>query len=622
MFLQSMREKTQSWVAYVIVGLLILSFALWGISSYFGGSHESSPAATVGGEDVPYTSFVTAYHRFIQDSQAQNGGKFSPEQDQYAKQMVLKSLVERLAIIQYIKKNGFAVDQQQIDSALMAVPLFSDNGEFSPALFKRFLAANNVSGMQFIADFSTRMTVAQWEEGIRITSFSTPVELANIVSLLKQKREIVYSIIKANEKSVQPISSEAAESFYNQHQPDFTAPEQVKLAYVALHFADIQKSINPSDEVLTKYYTQDSARYNTPERWQVDVITVRSPSSSAADVSAKVSSELLKDDTLSSFSDAKIEQHAIWLASNNLSRELISSLAQTKENATTAAFKTGENTYMLYKLIKHQPAVSKKYAEVKSQVRMAYVDQEANKQWTQIMDEVANLSYEHPDSLNPLAEKLKLKIQTTDFFSKSYDGKGGLASHPEIVAAAFSDDVVSGGNNSDVIKLDQGKSIYVLRVVNHEPAHEKPFAEVKDNIKQILLSQAATQKAKEKATDVKKALEAGDSIKSVQSKFGIILSMQSVGRFDEQIPGEILQQAFMLPLKNSGVTKMGKNDFAVVQVLSITPGKISSISAKERAMYQNVVENEWAQAELFAYVRAIMSNTKVKLDEKALSANA
>lgn len=618
MFLQSMREKTQSWVAYVIVGLLILSFALWGISSYFGGGHENAPAATVGGEDIPYTSFTTAYHRYIQDSQAQNGGKFTPEQDQIAKRIVLKGLVERLAIIQYINKVGFAVDQQQIDAALMAVPLFSDHGAFSPALFKRFLVANNVSAMQFIADFSTRMTVAQWEEGIRITSFSTPLELANIISLLKQKRSVVYGVIKANEQGLKPITSEEAEHFYHEHQQNFVTPERVKIAYVALRLADIQKSINPTNETLIKFYTQDSARYDIPERWQVDVINVHS-SSSAAEVATQVADALAKDANLSSLPQAEVEQHAVWLASNNLSRELVNELSQAKINATTSAFKTGENAYIVYKLLKHQSAVNKQYYEVKSQVRSTYIDQEASKQWTQMLEEMANLSYEHPDSLDPLAEKLKVNVQTSNFFSHDYDGKAGIENNAEVVTAAFSDDVLSGGNNSDVIKLDQGKTAYVLRVINHEPAHDQPFSEVKATINQTLLSQAAMQRAKEKAMRIQAALEAGESIKSIQKAYGIILSEQSLGRFDQRIPGEILQQAFMLPLNHSGVTKMGNTDFAVVKVLSVTPGKIASVSAKERAMYQNVVENEWAQAELFAYVRSIMSTTKVKLDEDALA---
>lgn len=606
MFLQNMREKTQSWVAYVIVGLLILSFALWGISSYFGSSATKPPVATVGGEKITYANFITAYQRFLQDSEAQNNTSLKPAQEQYAKRLVLKGLVERVAIIQYITKFGFAVNQQQVDAALMAVPLFSADGQFSPGLFKRFLMANNISAQQFIEDFATRMKVAQWNEGISMTSFSTPFELGNIISLLKQKRSIIYGVIKASEKGLLPIASADAEHYYHDHQQSFVNPEQVKIAYVTLRLSDLVKNINPTNEELIKYYTQNSARYNVPEEWQVDVI---SADSSAAAL----------------LPGAKIEQKAVWLTANNLSPEIKMALANTALNGTTAAFKVNEKTYIAYKLLKHKAAVNKQYYEVKSQVRSAYIDQEANKQWNQQLEEMANLSYEHPESLESLASKLKLNVQTTGFFSRDYDNKSSkgssIESNAEVITAAFSDDVLTGGNNSDVIKLNQGKSAVVLRITDHIIAHEQSFAEVEKSIKQTLLSQAAMQRAKKSAQHVQSALDAGESIEKVQKANHLILSKQVINRFDQKIPSEILQQAFMLPVNHSGIVQINTTDFAVVQVLAVTPGKMSAVSEKERAMYENVIVNEWAQAELLAYVRSIMKNTKVKMNKEALATN-
>ena len=601
MFLQSMREKTQSWVAYVIVALLILSFALWGISSYFGGGQEKGPAATVGGEEIPYANFVSSYHRFLQDAQAQSGN-YTPEQEQYAKRLVLKSMVERLAILHYITKIGFAVNQQQIDSALMSVPLFSEQGEFSPALFKRFLLNNGVSAQQFIVDFSTRMTMAQWDEGIRITSFSTPLELTNIVSLLKQKRTIVYGVIKANTKGLQPVPAVEAESYYHDHQQNYVTPERVKIAYIQLSLADVIKSLHPTEKDLITYYTQNSARYDVSERWQVNMITQHSPTSATKAEQA--------------------QQQTVWLEANNLSPEVKNALLQTPIKSKTSAFKTAENTYIVYQLLKHQSAENKQYYQVKSKVQTAYLEEQGNKKWTQVLEEMTNLSYEHPDSLAPLAEKFKSNVMESQFFSHDYDGKTGIESNAEVVTAAFSDDVLTGGNNSDVIKLNNGKTALVLRIANSVAAHEQEFSEVEASIKETLLNQQAVQRAKENAEQVQQALEAGEPAEKIQKKYGIILTEVSIGRFGQSVPGEVLQQAFMLPLHHSSVAKTKDASFSVVQVMSIVPGTMSSVTPKERTMYQNVIVNEWAQAELFAYVAAIMSDTKVKMNQQELDANA
>jgi len=104
------------------------------------------------------------------------------------------------------------------------------------------------------------------------------------------------------------------------------------------------------------------------------------------------------------------------------------------------------------------------------------------------------------------------------------------------------------------------------------------------------------------------------------------LSQVSVGRFTQagsnSVPSEVLQQAFMLPLHQAGVEQIKDSRFSVVQVLSIAPGKMSSVTPKERTMYQNVIVNEWGQAELFAYVAAIMNDTKVKMNRQDVDASA
>ncbi len=620
MFLQSMREKTQSWVAYVIVALLILSFALWGISSYFGGGQEKGPAATVGGEKIQYASFISAYNRFIQAAQARDGVRYTPEQEQYAKSLVLKSMIERIAIVQYVTKHGFAVNQQQIDAALMAVPLFADHGEFSPALFKRFLMANNVTAQKFIDDFSTKMVLAQWDEGQRITSFATPIEVDDTIKLLKQKRSVVYGVVEPNAKGIEPISSADAEKYYNEHQQNYVTPERVKISYIKLNFADVLNSLHPTERDLINYYTQNSTRYDVSERWQVNVFNVNS-SSSITELNSQLATVLAKGDALTSVSGVQLSQKSVWLVADNLSPEIKNALLQTKKNAITAAFKMGENSYIVYQPLQYQAPVSKQYYEVKHQVQTAYLDEEANKKWAQMLEEMSNLSYEYPDSLAPLAEKFKSDVQTSDFFSHNYDEKFGIESNAEVITAAFSDDVLVGGNNSDVIKLDGGKTAFVLRIANRVPAHEQAFSNVENSIKKTLQNDYAIQRAKEKAALVSRALEDGEPVKKIQKDYDIILSEVSIGRFGQSVPSEVLQQAFMLPKDHSEVVKMNNGSFSAVKVLSITPGNVSTVSAKERAMYQNVIVNEWAQAELFAYVHAIMNDTKVKIHQQEVDAN-
>ncbi len=619
-FLQNMREKTQSWVAYIIVSLLILSFALWGISSYFSAGQEKGPIATVGSEDISYANFSSAYRTFLQGSQL-DSAHLTPDQSKYAQNMVLKGLIERLSIQQYITKIGFAVNQHQIDAALMSVPLFSDNGEFSPALFKRFLMANNITAQQFLADFATRMTMAQWGEGIKITSFSTPEELSNIISLLKQKRTIVYGIVKSNPNDVSGVTVDDMKKYYENHEQDYMTPEQVKISYVVINFTDVLKSIHPVEKDLINYYTQNESRYDQPEQWQVNVITVDSPDSAAA-VSEQVAKAVKQKSGLSSLSGADVAQQAIWLKVGNIGADVKAALEKTIPGATTNAFRVSPNHYVVYQLLQHQSAVNKQYYEVKSSVKHAYINDQANKKWAQMLEDMADLSYEHPDTLNPLAQHFDVKMHATDFFPQNYDGGRGIQSNAEVVAAAFSDDVLAAGNNSDVIKLNHGKTALVLRVADSIQAHEKTFEEVSNAIKSSIIKERAMQRAKQSAEKIKLALEGGMSLEKIQQDFGIIFTKVSIGRFSQSVPDEILQQAFVLPVKKANIAKIKDADFSVVQLLSVTPGNASVVSEKDKAMYNSVIVNEWAQAELLSYAQSIVANTKVKIHNDALTSNS
>lgn len=587
MFLQRMREKTQSWVAYIIVGLLILSFAFFGISSYFNGSSSDQPVAVVDGEKISASLLMNTYHQSLTETPHNT-----------TKRWVLDQLIQRLAIQHYIAHLGFAVNQDQMDAALMSVPLFSVQGAFSPALFKRFLAAHHMSAQQFLVDFSIRMKMAQWEEGISMTSFSTPLELDNIIALLKQKRTILYGIIKDSAQDLTPITSAAAQKFYNQHPQDFTLPESVKIAYITVSMADVARSIQPSSATLLEYYAQHSAHFNVPERWQVNVVVL--------DSKAK--------------KDLAPQPQGVWLTADNLSPEVKNALLHTAVKATTPAFKVGDSHYMAYTVLKHQPAITRQYYQVKAAVLDAYRKQEASQRWGQLLEKMSNLAYEHPESLDILHKKLNRPIKTSTFFTQDYNGKSGIQGRADIITAAFSEDVLSGGNNSEVIHLDQGKTACVLRVIDHISSHTQSFTEAEAGIKKILRRQQVQQHTKKIAQQVQQALVDKEDVEKIQQKYGVILSQQTIGRFDHHLPSDILQQAFILPLYHAGVTAVGETSFAAVQVLKIIPGEPSAVTKKERAMYKSVVTNEWAQAEIAAEVRAIMAQAHIKINQAALDA--
>ena len=465
------------------------------------------------------------------------------------------------------------------------------------------------------------MVMAQWSQGLQMSSFSTELELLDTISLLRQKRSILYTIIPANSNDIDPISRQDLETYYMQHKDDYISPEQVKISYVMLRFSDLLERVKPTEKELISYYGEHSARYDKPERWQVNIFSMNS-ALSESEIIKQIDRLSEKKHSVDDVSTVRLVQEKVWLTADRLTRDVAQALAVTRLGHVTKLFKTGKDSYIVYFLVDHEAAVNKQYSDVKKEIKEAYVHEIATQQWTTTLEEMSQLAYEHPDTLNPIAKNFGLQVHASDFFTQNYDKKSGIQGNPEVIAAAFSDDVLKGGNNSDLIKLDQGKSAVVLRISTNIPENQKPLEEVSQAINKILIQEKATQRAKQSAEELKQALEENQPIKDIQKRFGVILTKALVGRFSDSIPNEILQQTFVLSKDHISVAKMQNNNFAVVKVLSIIPGKTSTVSDKDKTVYRNVIENELAQAELFAYVQAIISAADIDIHQKDLKVNA
>lgn len=507
MFLQSMREKTQSIFAYIIVAVLILSFALWGISSYFGGGSDTNTVAKVNGRKITYAQFMQAYNQYAQSQQMELGANYNPsvvEQNQF-KQVVLNSMIAHVAIDQYVNDLGFAIAKDQLDAVLFAIPAFQDKEAFSPYLFKRFLASRGLSAIQFLSDFSVDLAINQWQQGISRTAFLTQLQLDRAASLLNQKRGIQYVILKPENHTEKPIKQSDIQQYYTEHKADFYSQDQVDLSYVELSLEAVKKTIKPSDLELKQYYQMHQARF-----------------SSSYD-----------------------------------------------------------------KLV----------------VRDAYVNEKAISRYASLLEKITGIAYEQPDSLAAVSKEADAPVHSLLHIERS-GAASGMGADPKVIAAAFSDDVLLGKNNSEVIKLDDSHAI-VLRVQAFKPSGQLPFNEVAPQIRELLKQQAISDEVEAQATKLKAALLSLDPPH-------VAWQIADIGRFSKLPDDGILQAAFSLPKGGVDVVALGEGNYAVVRVNEIMPGSWSKLSHKDRKMMSGMLQTEWAQVESALYTSAVIASAKVK----------
>ncbi|HHC73399.1 MAG TPA: peptidylprolyl isomerase, partial [Thiotrichales bacterium] len=252
----------------------------------------------------------------------------------------------------------------------------------------------------------------------------------------------------------------------------------------------------------------------------------------------------------------------------------------------------------------------KSFDEAREAIRAAYLKNEAERLFYEYAERLSDLAYEDPDSLQPAAEALGLKTRESDWITRD-GGKGVLAS-PKVAAAAFSDDVLAGGHNSEAIELDP-EHILVLRVIEHEESSVKPFDAVKDRIREILKTEKAAKLAREKGEAIIGQLRQGGDRQALAAGVGgEWVSKGAVDRVDRTLPPAILSRLFRLPKPEAekpvyGGAALQNGDFAVIAMGAVKMGQMDQVEklGGEKAL-RSMMRKSFGEA----YYRHLLQNLR------------
>lgn len=519
--LQNIHDKVKGWFANTIMGILAIAFALWGIQFYLERNGGDNEIAKVNGQSITPTQVNVVYQQLK---------ALFPNTDlTIVKEKALQQVITTQVLSDAAVAAGFRIAPVQLDSAIMQMPAFQENGQFSPQRLQQILSAMGYSQDEFVADLQSSLLITQAEEGIRKSAFVLPAETQQILQLMDQRRDIEYAIIPAAQFQEQvKISPDAINSYYQQHQNDFRTAENVSIDYIELSVDQLSKNLQFSAQELQQYYQSNSANFN-------------------------------KNGKLQPF--------------NAVKNQIIAELKQQK-------------------------------------LQQVFSDQS---------QKLSDLTYTNANSLEPAAAALNLKIQTTASFTRQGE-KTGLLSTPQVVAAAFNEDVLKNANNSNVIAVKEG-DVIVLRAKNYQPSAVLPLDTVKDKIIQQLRIQGSQVAAEQLGQKLVGTLQQGNlSQISQQNK----LQWQAKDAVTRQSPGidmQILRAAFSLqkPANNTNqlaVTgvNLANGDYALVTVKQIIAADLKT-SAQQRHIVQQDLQNSYGQLEYNQmYVNDLMKHAKIKLN--------
>jgi len=579
--LSTIREKTQGIIATFILLLVTIPFALWGINSYFDSGSKLN-VATVNGTDISQAN----YRRTLDQLRGRvNPKAFSSPQ---FKRLILDKLIDQTLLSQDAEKQGYRLSNDQLARIIQTLPNFKRDGRFDPAMYQAVLRGQGTSPQEFEARLRDEIITRQVETGLSESGFVTKTDIANIVRLMSQERQVAYAVIDAQALMARmTVSPREIDQYYSSHPDLFQIPEQVRVNYLTLSAADLDKNDQPTEEELKKAYADQAARYVIPEKRRASHILIALPAT-ATDKQAKEALAKIQDIARQIHDGAnfaamakKYSMDSVTAAKGGDLGDVRRGMLPKELETTIYALEPGEVSkpvrtqygYHLVKLTAYVPEKRKPFAEVRKDLIKQVQRNKGENRFFDLSEKFRNIVYEQPDSLAPAAKALGLKIQKSDWFSRS--GGPGIAANPKVVQAAFEPDVLSQARNSDAIDISDD-ALMAVRVVDHRPVGRKPLAQVRAEIERILKQERAQEAAHKLGEEWIHELNTGGSLEALARKRGF--KFQSPKEITRQktagIDTHIIDAAFRAPRPEKDkpvydLVDLGDRGFAVLALKGV-----------------------------------------------------
>jgi peptidyl-prolyl cis-trans isomerase D len=622
--LTKIREKAHGIFAQVmLIGICVL-FGLWGINNYTDSSKESA-VASVGNKDFYQRDVNQAYEQYSQQFQGMG------IDEQSLKNQALQKLISDEVLLQYARKEGLVATDDNTREFIKNLPYFQVNGKFSDAQYKALLNSQRMTSAEFVNRIKNALIMEQFQNGIINSSFATDYDVESFFKIQNQQRDVDYITVTIPTLTEQPTDAEIS-SYYQQHQAQFQIPEQLSVEYVELSLTELAEKVPVSDDKLKAFYDEQKDSYTTPERRKIShilfMVNDKIDDKTALEKALKAKQELatknfatvakeMSEDKLT----AKTGGDLGLFNAGSMEKPLEDAATKLKLNEVSEPVKS-KFGYHLITVTELVAGDIKPFDSVKGEVTKAYQKAQAENTFYESGETLTNMSFEHPDSLQAVADTLGLTIKKSPLFTK--DKGEGIAAEDKIRGAAFAEEVLQG-NNSTPIELG-AERLVVLRPLEHKEAAARDLKDVKAEIVTALQADKAKVLTITKAKEIATRLQAGESLPAVAAEQKLdIKKVAGLSRNKPQLPEQFTDAIFKAakPVgdKPSIVTvTMPTGEQVIVSINKVTEGAMSEDDKKKLDLARKNIAHAFGQAEFNTVVSSLQAQADITITPKATTA--
>ena len=659
--LQSLRDKTSGWIATVILGLLVVPFAFFGMEQYlfqrnetFAAKIEAPPAWWLTApsfwpvtmlwqrDEISVEDFRAAFERSRQQTRQQQGEAFDPRVFESVdnKRKVLDTLVDQHVLAMTATRAGIAVSDTQVRREIEKIPAFQVDGKFNPQRYQLALASQAPSRTprQFEQEVRDSLKQSLIPTAIDESAFATPSETQRLLKLIGEKRDVTFAMLPPPTNDAAPVSAVEIQKWYDTHAADYRAPETVSLEYVDVNTATMAAAAPaPADDAtLRQRYAQEKSRFSEPDQRLASHILVKvDPKASPAEQKAAESKAAVlaqqarqpgadfaalaranSDDTGSRANGGDLG----WVAKDVMAKPFEDALFAMQAGEIRGPIRTDFGWHVIQlREIKQGKQVP--FEEAREQLAKEQADADRDHAFNDLTGKLVDQINKNPTTLAPAARLANVPVQHTGPVAR---GQGtGIAANPAVQRVAFSDSMIEDGTVSDPIEMGPGHSV-LIRVEQHSQAHQLPLAQVSQR---VIAAIRADRTAKAQAATADKLvaqIRAGASLQALATAQHLVASQVPGVPRGAPVPDKVTSEAvFNVPPPAAGKVAAGRTILpdgraVVFAVTRVIPGNPAEATPEQKASLQQQLTDLAGSDDVEGMVSALRKRAVVTIAEDRL----
>ena len=509
----------------IILALIILPFAFWGVDSYNKSGNRAEVVATVNDAKITQREFEYALRQQQDRLRQIMGANFDAAMldNPGMKRAAIDNLVEQRLLVEHARGTGLVIVDAQVAQVIQGIEAFQDNGKFDKKRYETALASQNMSPLMFETRLRDELLGWQVRDAYVQNGFVSNGVADNIIRLNEQQRTVSVSAISFQSYLAQAQVDEAApKKYYEQHQKEFQVQEQAKVEYVKFSVNDLLTRVEASAEGVRKYYDEHQNDFGATEERQAAhiLITVAAVAPQAEQDAARAQAEKLLQQVRQNparFAElAKQNSQDPGSAANGGDLGFFGRGMMVKPFEDTAfALKQDEISglvksdfgYHIIKLLAVKPARLLSFDEAQEGILGKLRQQKATDMFAELAEKFSNAVYEQSDTLKPAADLVGAKIEQSGWLVK-----GATTDEPwtaKMLQEIFTDETVKNKRNTAAIEV-AANTLVAARILEYKPASIRTLDEVLETIRQKLLHQQALELAAKQGRALLEQLQRGD----------------------------------------------------------------------------------------------------------------